>query len=98
MMDLKPMKGYALVRLDKYDSGLTTSKEKYAIRSKGTLISGIFRDDGVWSSMLNGAIGSTVYFAPFEEGEPINYNGEEFVFIPIKKIRGVRYAKKKPSA
>ena len=102
-MDLKPLPGYALVRLKKLESGLKTEKEKYAVRSEGTLISfmieygekDVFVVEGkavkipdYYNSMKN----KTVYFAPFEDGEPVKVKDEEYVFLPVKEIRGVNHA------
>ncbi len=33
---------------------------------------------------------ATVYFAPYTEGEPIKHDGAEYVFLPIKELRGVK--------
>lgn len=98
-MHLKPMPGYALVRLkQKYESGLSTEKEKYAERSEGTLIDFILEtdEDNVHSleefvEFYKGACNHEVYFAPYTEGEPVKHDGHEYVFLPIKEIRGVNY-------
>lgn len=89
-MELSPMPGYALVRLkEKYESGLSTEKEKYAERTEGTLISvGWLAGDSYDSHIA--AEGNTVYFAPFTDGEPVKHEGAEYVFLPIKEIRGVK--------
>ncbi|MCA9340626.1 MAG: hypothetical protein KDA17_06945, partial [Candidatus Saccharibacteria bacterium] len=34
--------------------------------------------------------GVTVYFAPFTEGESIEHEGSEYVFLPTKELRGVK--------
>lgn len=85
---LEPLPGYALVELPKrYESGLETEKEKYEARSQGALIgmdlTGI--DDTKKYTKL---FGSTVFFTAFEDGEIINYNGDEYVFVPITALRG----------
>lgn len=95
---LKPLPGYALVRLkEKYESGLSTEKEKYAQRYEGTLVeSTIIVEDTEFgievaehrSSMLKPGV--TVYFAPFTEGESIEHEGSEYVFLPTKELRGVK--------
>lgn len=94
-MQLKPLPGYALVRLkEKYESGLSTEKEKYAERSEGLLVSVTVRstsntldvDNETWQE----AIGKEVYFAPYTEGEPVKHDGGEYVFLPIKELRGIK--------
>lgn len=96
-MDLKPLPGYALVRLKKLESGLQTEKDKYAMRSRGILITISTRVpkemDAVEKETWEPAIGHEVYFAPFEDGEPVKFEGEDYVFLPIKELRGVNYAK-----
>lgn len=94
------MPGYALVRLkEKYESGLSTEKEKYAERTEGTLVDFIYVNEssGVDYEALDGLVdcyrlakGSVVYFAPFTDGEPVKHEGAEYVFLPIKEIRGVK--------
>lgn len=95
-MVLKPLPGYALVKLkQQYESGLSAEKEKYAERSEGTLIDSIVivendnHDLAVYLSEQLQA-GSIVYFAPYTEGEPVKYEGEEYVFLPIKELRGIK--------
>lgn len=95
---LKPLPGYALVRLkEKYESGLSTEKEKYAQRYEGTLVeASIVIEDSHSSvdvaehrlSMLKPGV--TVYFAPFTEGESIEHEGSEYVFLLTKELRGVK--------
>ena len=99
-MTIKPLPGYAMVRLkQKYESGLSTEKEKYAERSEGTLVHVAFVigetmpetfsiDD--FETTYGEARDCEVYFAPFTDGEPIKHEGEEYVFIPIKELRGVK--------
>lgn len=97
---LKPLPGYALVRLkEKYESGLSTEKEKYAERTEGTLVDFIYVNEPpvVSQEALDGlvacyrlAMGNVVYFAPFTDGEPVKHEGAEYVFLPIKEIRGVK--------
>ena len=97
-MQLKPLPGYALVKLKKkYESGLSTEKEKYAERSEGTLISHYIvatpenRDCIIeLNQHYIDACGGEVYFAPYTEGEPVKYEGDEYVFLPIKELRGVK--------
>ncbi len=94
-MQLKPLPGYALVKLKKkYESGLSTEKEKYAERSEGVLVSVSVRADNslvaaekeTWEE----AVGCPVYFAPYTEGEPIKHEGSEYVFLPLKELRGIK--------
>lgn len=101
-MNLMPLPGYALVRLkEKYESGLSTEKEKYTERSEGTLVSFMveyknneaFAVEGVAvpvAEYYNNLKGGTVYFAPYTEGEPVKHEGSEYVFLPIKELRGVK--------
>ena len=97
-MNLKPLPGYALVRLkQKYESGLSTEKEKYAERSEGTLVDILFvlENDTAFTvedfeNSYGKARGCEVYFAPYTEGEPVKHEGDEYVFLPIKELRGVK--------
>lgn len=93
-MNLMPLPGYALVRLkEKYESGLSTEKEKYTERSEGTLLEvGWIAGDDTSDSILEAANNNdTVYFAPYTEGEPVKHEGSEYVFLPIKELRGVKH-------
>lgn len=95
---LKALPGYALIELPKkYESGLTTEKEKYAIRSEGTLIdilivAGDFKGCTAeeLKEIYDPAKDKTVYFAAFEDGEEVKYDGKEYVFVPVKSLRGVK--------
>ena len=97
-MQLKPLPGYALVKLkQKYESGLSTEKEKYAERSEGTLVDFIIQvtpENELGISELiehyQNYRGQEVYFAPYTEGEPVKHDGAEYVFLPIKELRGVK--------
>lgn len=99
-MQLKPLPGYALVRLkEKYESGLSTEKEKYAERSEGTLVELAFVigetmpdtfTEHDFEATYSLGQGNTVYFAPYTEGEPIKHEGSEYVFLPIKELRGMK--------
>lgn len=99
-MNLIPLPGYALVRLkEKYESGLSTEKEKYTERSEGTLVNIAFIlgetmpdtfTDSDFQDTYGLGQGNTVYFAPYTEGEPVKHEGSEYVFIPIKELRGVK--------
>lgn len=93
---LSPMPGFALIKLNKkYASGLSTDREKYSMNSTGELISITF-DDEFNSNNVNtitvirNGIGKSVYFTPFEDGDIIKLDGEEYVFVPVKQIRGVK--------
>lgn len=87
-MQLKPLPGYALVRLkEKYESGLSTEKEKYTERSEGTLVDIRVVD---YEKEYGDSIGCSVYFAPYTEGESVKHDGAEYVFLPIKELRGVK--------
>lgn len=93
---LKALPGFALIELpQKYESGLTTEKEKYAMRHEGVLRDAIYiNDDEVQAEELaefyDPAFGCTVYFAPFEDGEVIKHEDKEYVFVPVKSLRGVK--------
>lgn len=93
-MQLKPLPGYALVRLkEKYESGLSTEKEKYAERSEGTLVAVNVKAityEGKPQSAYHDHVGCEVFFAPYTEGEPVKHDGSEYVFLPIKELRGVK--------
>lgn len=95
---LKPLPGYALVRLkEKYESGLSTEKEKYAERTEGTLVEFVLVADEHNVNVVEElhdiyeiAIGCEVYFAPYTDGEPVKHDGHEYVFLPMKELRGVK--------
>lgn len=97
---LKPLPGYALVRLkEKYESGLSTEKEKYAERTEGTLIELAFVmgetmpdtfTEYDFAETYGKGQDNTVYFAPYTDGEPVKYDGSEYVFLPIKELRGIK--------
>lgn len=97
---LRPLPGYALVRLkEKYESGLSTEKEKYAERTEGTLVDFIHVNEVAAASPeglevliqnYRAARGCEVYFAPYTDGEPVKHDGQEYVFLPIKELRGVK--------
>ena len=88
---LKPLPGYALVRLgSQYKSGLSTEKEKYSTNTSGTLISVEFTLEAEVPKLTIESIGKTVYFAGFQDGEPVTDNGDEYVFVPITELRGVK--------
>lgn len=85
---LKPLPGYALVRLNnQYKSGLSTEKEKYGTNTSGTLVAAAF---GIEHNISERIIGKVVYFAGFQDGEPITDNGNEYVFVPITELRGIK--------
>ena len=95
---LKPLPGFALVELPKkYESGLTTEKEKYAMRSEGVLRDMIYPigdeiDYEYFQITYESASNKTVYFAPYEDGEVIKHEDKEYVFVPVKSLRGVKNA------
>lgn len=82
---LKPLPGYSLVKLPQNDdSGLTLSREKYEQISKGTFICG---NSDVDMEPLHG---TTVYFQPYQSGEPIVIDDNRYVFIDNTKIMGYK--------
>lgn len=94
---LKALPGFALIELPKkYESGLTTEKEKYAMRHEGilrdfTLVAD--REFDVAEDLVefyNTAANKTVYFAPYEDGEVIKHEDKEYVFVPTRSLRGVK--------
>lgn len=96
---LSPMPGFALIKLNKkYASGLSTDREKYAMNSIGTVISVALSSDSIQGvafnqdaySLYESIVGETAYFTPFEDGDIIKLDGEEYVFVPIKQIRGIK--------
>lgn len=96
---LKALPGFALIELPKkYESGLTTEKEKYAMRSEGilrdfTLIAD--REYDVAEDLVefyNAAANKTVYFAPYEDGEVIKHEDKEYVLVATRSLRGVKDA------
>ena len=98
---LKALPGFALIELPKkYESGLTTEKEKYASRSEGVLRDAIYfigEDDVTlaaedYDRTYGKAKDHTVYFAPYEDGESIKHEDKEYVFVPVKSLRGVKDA------
>lgn len=91
---LQALPGYALIELPvKYESGLATEKEKYATRSEGRLLDMMVTVDRTeyneHKKAYTAAIGQRVFFAAFEDGEPILHDGKEYVFVPVDKLRGV---------
>lgn len=98
---LKALPGFALIELPtKYESGLKTEKEKYELRSEGTLRDFILvadeKQDYVsldeLADLYNNARDKTVYFAPFEDGEIVQDDGKNYVFIATRSLRGVKDA------
>lgn len=88
---LKPLPGYALVKLgNQYKSGLSTEKEKYSTNTSGTLMSVGFTLETEVPKLAIESIGKTVYFAGFQDGEPVTDNGDEYVFVPLTELRGVK--------
>ncbi len=92
---LKPLPGFALVELPKkYESGLTTEKEKYAMRSEGIMREVAVKPDATFEGMKVSdyyeGLNKTVYFAPFEDGEVVKHEDKEYVFVPVKSLRGVK--------
>lgn len=86
---LKPLPGFALIELpQKYESGLTTEKEKYALRSEGILRNASCKIKD--SDQYNQAVDQTVYFTPYEDGEVVKHEDKEYVFVPLSSIRGVK--------
>lgn len=83
---LEPTPGYTLVELlSTSDSGLTLSREKYEQISEGTLIKGSGED------AITCPQGTTVYFQPYQSGEPIVINNKRYVFIQNSKIMGYKF-------
>lgn len=94
-MKLKPLPGYALVKIEeKYSSGLSSERQKYEQRSCGTLISFKSGEDTPVTSIYqyDTAVDKTVYFEPFNDGEPVRLDSEEYVFLPLNQLRGVKDA------
>lgn len=99
-MQLKPLPGYALVKLKKkYESGLSTEKEKYASFSDGVLVDfmlSIQDIEGDLSEELNSFyedfVDKEVFFAQYTESEPVKHNDDEYVFLPLKELRGAKDA------
>lgn len=90
-MNLKPLPGYALIRLEKkYASGLSSEKQRFERRSCGVMLDFKTGKDTELKAMYSYdmAVGKTVYFEPFNEGEPIKIGDEEYVFLPLKELRG----------
>jgi co-chaperonin GroES (HSP10) len=94
--ELTPMPGFALIKLNKkYESGLSTDREKYSMNTTGTLLSVTFDNDFDISNVnkmaiIRNAIGKTVYFTPFEDGDIIKLDNEDYVFVPTQQIRGAK--------
>lgn len=93
---LKALPGFALIELPKkYESGIITDKEKYAIRSEGTLIDYILVGDQYnqyaleeLAEIYESSKGKTVYFAAYQDGEVVKHENKEYVFVPLKELRG----------
>ena len=93
-MNLTPAPGFVLVRLTKkYQSSLSAEKDKYEQRSSGVAVDISFANDAaadnevVREAYLK-ILGKTVYFEPFQDGVPVEVDGEEYAFIPVNQIRG----------
>ncbi len=98
---LKALPGFALIELPKkYESGLTTEKEKYASRSEGVLrdmqfvptLADMKAMEYEYAVDYGHAKDKTVYFAPYEDGESIKHEDKEYVFVPTRSLRGVKNA------
>ena len=82
---LEPTPGYTLVELPSAsDSGLTLSREKYEQITEGILI------DSSGKDAIARPKGTTVYFQPYQSGEPIVIDNKRFVFIQNNKIMGYK--------
>ena len=96
-LPLTTLPGYALVQLEKkYQSGLTSDREKYSTNSSGTLIDLTISADAYPEYFpvedllqhYQQFTGKTVYFTPYEDGDIIKIEDTEYVFVPIKALRG----------
>lgn len=82
---LEPTPGYTLVELSSTsDSGLTLSREKYEQITEGALI------DSSGKDAITRPKGTTVYFQPYQSGEPIVIDDKRYVFIQNSKIMGYK--------
>lgn len=82
---LEPTPGYTLVELPSAsDSGLTLSREKYEQITEGILI------DSSGKDAVTRPKGTTVYFQPYQSGEPIVIDDKRYVFIQNNKIMGYK--------
>lgn len=89
-MKLEPLPGYALIKLhNQYRSGLTVEKDTFARRTQGYLLAK--NENGTLSWNGKGAE-PIVYFAPYEDGDPIKYKNDEYVFVKLTELRGIQYA------
>lgn len=87
--ELCPCLGYALIKLvDKYESGLSTPKEKYEQYNRGLLCK--INMNGACYADLTANVGCMVYFKDYESTEPIDYDNDEYVFVPVGKIMGYK--------
>lgn len=87
-MNLEPLPGYALIKLNnEYQSGLTVEKDTFARRTQGRLIAKNETGVPVWNEE-----DTIVYFAPYEDGDPIKYLDNEYVFVKLTELRGIRHA------
>lgn len=82
---LEPTPGYTLVELPSTnESGLTLSREKYEQITEGTFVDSSGKDAIIRPQ------GTTVYFQPYQSGEPIVINDKRYVFIQNDKIMGYK--------
>lgn len=82
---LEPTPGYTLVELPSTSgSGLTLSREKYEQITEGAII------DSSGEDAITRPQGTTVYFQPYQSGEPIVINDKRYVFIQNSKIMGYK--------
>nr|DAT46587.1 MAG TPA: 10 kDa chaperonin [Caudoviricetes sp.] len=87
-MNLEPLPGYALIKLNnEYQSGLTVEKDTFARRTQGRLIAKNETGVPVWNEE-----NTIVYFAPYEDGDPIKYLDNEYVFVKLTELRGIQRA------
>lgn len=94
---LKVLPGYALIQIaEKYQSGLIADRDKYSTNSSGTLLDLTISADAYPEHFpveellqhYQQFTGKTVYFTPYEDGDIIKIEDTEYVFVPVKALRG----------
>ena len=93
---LKVLPGYALIQIaEKYQSGLVADRDKYSTNSSGVLLAYTLDIPKEYSSQLDEyseeivqLLNKTVYFTPYEDGDIIKIEDTEYVFVPVKALRG----------
>lgn len=91
-LSIRPLPGFALIELEKKYGGLSVDKEKFGTNSSGILrnMTAVSMDSNVFDFIIAEAQGKTVYFTPYEDGDVVEHEGKNYVFVKIEHLRGVK--------